>query len=62
MNKETIKKIRLSQGLDQLEFASEIGVSRTTVCNWETGKKPPRPSAIKKMLEFCQNHNIPLEW
>lgn len=36
------KKARLIAGLTQEELADSLGVSRTTVCKWESGHGLPR--------------------
>ena len=58
MTKEQIKKIRLAKGLDQTEFGKILGVSKNTICFWETGTKQPRPRNIKKILAYCKENNI----
>lgn len=60
MTKHIIKEIRLAKGLEQKEFAKILGVSKTTVCNWETGNKQISAKNIKKILEYCQQNNIKL--
>lgn len=39
---ERLKEIRKKLGITQGELASLIGVSETTVWNWENGKREPR--------------------
>jgi DNA-binding XRE family transcriptional regulator len=58
MNKENIKKVRLECYMTQLEFSKEIGVSITTVNQWEVGVKKPRLRNIRKILQFCKDNNI----
>lgn len=41
MDKNEIKKIRLSRGLSKGEFAKLIGVNRNTIFNWESGRCLP---------------------
>jgi len=53
-----IKNIRLKKGFDQTEFAKIIGVSKTTISDWENNKSSPRPNHIKKILQFCKDNNI----
>ena len=36
-----VKRLRLHLGLSQVEMAKLIDSSRTSVANWETGKKAP---------------------
>lgn len=58
MTKEQVRKIRLARGLDQTEFANILGVSKTTICNWETGLKEPSARSIKKLLAYCEENKI----
>ena len=44
--------------MTQQEFATAIGVAKTTVCTWETGKVEVSIESLKKILEFCKQHNI----
>ena len=53
-----IKSIRRRALMTQQEFATAIGVAKTTVCNWETGKVEVSIESLKKILEFCKQHNI----
>ena len=41
-----IKKMRLAAGLTQAELAEKIGVTRSAVALWETGRKYPRGKDI----------------
>lgn len=58
MTKEQVKKIRLAKGLQQDEFAEKLGVSRTTISNWETGLIEPSAKGIKKLLAYCKENKI----
>ena len=53
-----IKKIRRKAFLTQEEFAKQIGVSFTTVNRWETGKAKPNLKAMKRIDEYCKQHQI----
>lgn len=44
MTKSDVKKLRLSLGMSQAEFASRLGVSRGVMCNVETGRTRIRRS------------------
>lgn len=37
-----IKELREAQGMPQLQFAANMGVSQSVVSNWETGVALPR--------------------
>lgn len=58
MRIEETKKIRKTMGLSQTEFAKVLGVTKTTVSNWETGVFEPSTNTIKKLIEFCKQHDI----
>lgn len=57
-----IKEIRKKAMFSQEEFAKELGVTTCTVQRWESDKSKPHPKHLRKITEFCKNHNIPLEW
>lgn len=41
--KITLKAARVNAGLTQTAFAEALGVSKMTVCEWESGKRRVRP-------------------
>ena len=47
----TIKKLRESKGLTQLQLAEIIGVSSKTVSKWETGKGLPDISLVEPLSQ-----------
>ena len=53
-NKITCKAARINAGLTQKEAAEKIGVSVSTIKNWETGKTYPKQPEIEKM---CAAYN-----
>lgn len=44
-----IKQLREEKGLLQEELSSNLGVSRSTVSMWETGKAYPRGETLVKL-------------
>lgn len=46
-----IRNHRKENGLDQREFAREIGVDWHTVSGWENDYRNPNPHAIKRLCE-----------
>jgi len=48
---ERLKEIRKKLGITQGELASLIGVSETTVWNWENGRREPRSTEINKLAK-----------
>lgn len=51
--------VRDALGWHQERFAQEIGVERTTLANWEGGKRMPD---VLAMVRLYQRFDIPLEW
>lgn len=44
-----LKMLRMDAGLSQEEFAAKVGISRSCVANYETGKRRPDISMIRKI-------------
>ena len=44
--------MRKKKGVQQKELAIEIGVSRPTVSEWESGKKDPSGERLKRLAEY----------
>ena len=55
---DAIKIIRKKRLLSQEAFASEIGVSFTTVNRWENGKSIPTFKMLKCIDDYCKTHKI----
>ncbi len=50
---ERIKSLRLSLGLNQVEFGRRIQVTKQSVCNWENGNILPSVEMLRKIaVEF----------
>ncbi|MFN8608837.1 MAG: helix-turn-helix transcriptional regulator [Vulcanimicrobiota bacterium] len=41
MLQTTLPRMRVARGLKQVELARKLGVSRSTVCCWESGERTP---------------------
>ncbi len=54
----SLKAARYNAGLTQIEAAKLIGVSRTTISNWESGKHSPYP--IHREI-ISQVYEVPME-
>ena len=52
------KRLRMKTGDTQKEFAKAIGVSEQCVVLWETGKRVPRASSLKRIIAYCKEHGI----
>ena len=53
-----IKEIRRNCLLTQTKFAKALGVSFSTVNRWENEKSTPNHQALKKIKDFCDQHDI----
>ena len=49
---ENIKRLRKQKDLSMIELAEVIGVSQSTVSDWELGKKLPRSAALDRLSKF----------
>jgi DNA-binding transcriptional regulator YiaG len=52
MKANQIRELREELILDQKDFGQLIGVSRTTVSDWENGKKKPTFCNMRKLKEL----------
>jgi len=50
-----VKKIRADYKLSQIEFAALIGISVSTLRNWEQGRRTPEGSA-RVLLQVAAKH------
>lgn len=46
-----LKKLRASKNITQDEIAYQLGICRSTVAMWETGKSTPRTEMLPKLAE-----------
>jgi len=49
---DNIKRLRKSRDVSAAELAMRIGVSQSTVSDWETAKKMPRAGAVESLAEY----------
>ena len=54
-NKITLKAARVSKDLTQAQAAKDVGVSATTIVNWETGKTE---IPAGKFLQMCSLYGV----
>lgn len=52
MFEEIIKDLRLNRGLNQVELAKKLFVTKQTVCNWENGNLMPSIDMLIKIADF----------
>jgi repressor LexA len=48
----TLRELRESKFLTQLDVAFKVGVAPATVSNWELGKQEPRFAQIRALAEL----------
>lgn len=58
---EEIKNIRMKLFLSQVSFAEALNISFSTVNRWENGKGKPNLTAMKSILKYCEENQIPFE-
>ena len=56
--KNTLHCLREQRGLTQEEVAEELGVSRQSVSQWESGKTFP---SVKKQIVLSRLYEVPME-
>lgn len=49
---KTIRELRESAGLTQLELAMSLGCTPSAVYNWERGRSEPRASQVRAMARL----------
>jgi len=60
-NKEVpdlIKELREKLDLTQEQFAQKVGVTFSTVNNWEKGNRTPHPFLFQKLLEMAEEAGL----
>ncbi len=54
---EEIRQVRKRQGLSQEQLAQSSGLSRSSIINFETGKRNPR---VKDLIKIANALNVPV--
>ena len=49
---ENIKRLRISQGMSQVEFAATVGVTKQCVSNWENDNVLPSIEMLVKIADI----------
>jgi len=52
---DKLKSLRLEAGLTQMKLAAKVGVSLTTIRNWENGVSNPNDENMEKLKEVLQS-------
>lgn len=56
MKPSQIKELREELILDQKQFGILLGVSRTTISDWENGKTKPTFANMRKLRDMYNKH------
>ncbi|MFF5341479.1 helix-turn-helix domain-containing protein [Streptomyces althioticus] len=59
---QTLKTLRLREGLDRAEFGNRIGYSAATVASFEQGRRIPSPRAIERADEVLGADGLLCVW
>lgn len=59
MPRISLKAVRVNANMEQKEWAKILGVSQTTVVNWEKGNTEPSLSQVRIMSELS---GIPMDF
>lgn len=49
---KNLERYRQLKNISMVELANEIGVSQSTISDWENGKKMPRSGSIQKLADY----------
>ncbi len=49
---DRIRSLRLEKGLSQQELSEEIGIGRSTIANYEQGKREPNMETLELFADF----------
>ena len=49
---QLVKRLRECMGLTQEQFALAVGVTFSTVNQWENGRRRPQPFLLKRLMEM----------
>ncbi len=54
-----IKQLRLSLGLNQVEFGRSLNVTKQSVCNWENGNIQP---SIDMLIKISETYSVSTDY
>lgn len=56
---ENIRQFRIAHGMNQVQFASRIGVTKQCVSNWENGNVLPSIEMLARLADiFCVSTDL----
>lgn len=47
-----IKKLRIEKKITQSELANKLGLVRSAICNYESGRRQPDPETLNKLADY----------
>jgi len=53
-----VKELRYKLGLTQEQFAQKVGVTFSTINNWEKGNRTPHPFLFQRLLEMAEEAGL----
>lgn len=53
-----VKELRDKLGLTQEQFARKVGVTFSTINNWERGNRTPHPFLLQRLLEMAEEAGL----
>jgi DNA-binding transcriptional regulator YiaG len=53
-----VKELRCKLGLTQEQFAQKVGVTFSTINNWENGSRKPHPFLFNRLLEIADEADL----
>ena len=59
---ENLKRLRNKRQVTSVDLASILGVSQSTISDWENGKKMPRAGAIEKLSDYFKIKALRNKW
>ena len=55
---QKVKFVRAKKQLSQIELASAIGVSYSTVSRWEREDRTPQMKSVGRLIAYCEKNGI----
>jgi transcriptional regulator with XRE-family HTH domain len=56
--REAVTKLRTAAGLTRKEFCEAVGIKRSCLSGYETGRRKPRPDYFMKLEAFAKEHKL----
>ena len=62
MSRMSLRAARVDRGLSQQQFGDAVGVSKSTVISWESGKTLPNLDKVSKICEVLGREYDEIRW